>query len=332
MNTKTDMRAYIEANGNLPPDCVLGYIAWFSVNDAAYDAEQLVKDFDQLQLNSSLLPAPLRTDDAFEKASKEIDKFKYAIVGGNTAEILIREVARDTRTITRHMIREVKDSAGRRLLYEKVGELVFYKGATRGGIVDQSSARCRAALDPSLSPSEHDILTPVVRQFTEAYHRFRDFHDGQKIRGILRNYLVYLNAVQMKPSVYFVHSSRSDELERLKAFADGLGTASLMLLPQADLPRLRQDVIDAFQEEAVKDLQQVIVDITKLRASRSGDIRYEAFTKIKKDYDRVMRKASEYSRTLQIDQDKTAGAAELAVDAIMAFQVDVMKTLDKVVT
>ena len=331
MKTKTDLRSYIEENGKLPPDCVLGYIAWFSVNDAAYDAEQLVKDFDRLQLNSSLLPAPLRTDDAFEKASKEIDKFKYAVVGGSTAEILIREVARDTRTITRHMIREVKDSAGRRLLYEKVGELVFYKGATRGGIVDQSSARARVTLDPALSPSERDILTPVARAFTEAYHRFRDFHDGQKIRGILRNYLVYLNAVQMKPSVYFVHSSRSEELEHLKAFADGLGTASLMLLPQADLPRLRQDVIDAFQEEAEKDLSQVIVDIQKLRSSRSGDIRPAAYTKIKEDYDRVMRKDSEYSRTLQINQDKTAGAAELAVDALMALQVDVMHSLDKVV-
>lgn len=44
-----------------------------------------------------------------------------------------------------------------------------------------------------------------------------------------------------------------------------------------------------------------------------------------------MRKASEYSRTLQIGQDRTAGAAELAVDALMALQIDVMKTLDKVV-
>lgn len=34
MKTMTDMRQYIEANGHLPPDCVLGYIAWFSVNDA----------------------------------------------------------------------------------------------------------------------------------------------------------------------------------------------------------------------------------------------------------------------------------------------------------
>jgi hypothetical protein len=325
------MRAYIEANGNLPPDCVLGYIAWFSVNDAAYDAERLIKDFDRLQLNSTMLPAPLRADDAFEKASKEIDKFKYAIVGGSTAEILIREVSRDARTIQRHMIREVKDSAGKRLLYEKVGELTFYRGRVVGGVVDQSSTRARATLDPALSPSERDILTPVVSQFTEAYHRYRDFHDGQKVRGILRNYLVYLNAVQMKPSVYFVHSSRADELERLKAFADGLGTASLMLLPQADLPRLRQDVIDAFQEEAEKDLQQVVVDIQKLRSSRSGDIRPTAFAKIKEDYDRVMRKASEYSRTLQIGQDRTAGAAELAVDALMALQIDVMKTLDKVV-
>lgn len=331
MHTKTDLRSYIDEQGNLPPDCVLGYIAWFSVNDGSYDAEKLAKDFDRLRLNSTLLPAPLKPTDAFEKASREVDKFKYAIIGGRTAEILVREAVRDGQTISRHLIREVKDSAGRRLLYEKVGELTFYRARMVNGATDQSTVRARATLDPALSPSEREILTPVVRSFTAAYHRYCDFHDGQKVRGILRNYLVYLNAVAMKPSVYFVHSSRADELERLRVFAVGLGSASMMLLPQADLPALRQEVIDAFQEEAEKDLEQVVVEIQKLRSSRRGDIRPSAYAKIKEDYDRVMRKASEYSRTLQIGQDRTAGAAELAVDALMALQIDVMKTLDKVV-
>ena len=325
MKTGSEFKHYIESNQQLPPDCVLGHITWFTVEDAAYDADKMAKDFDRLNLNADMLPQRIKPDDAFEKASKEVHGVKYKVVGGNEAEILVREVARDLTSITRHMIREVKDSKGRRLLYERVGEFVFTKPVVRNGVVDYPSARVRCTLDPSLSDSERIVLEPQVDRFLEAYSRFRDFHDGQKIRGVLRHYLNYLNAVQMKPSVYFCHASRADELERLKEFADGLVTASMMLLPQADLPRLRQDVIDAFQAEAEKELEGVVASISKLRSTRSKGIRPDAYMKIKKDYDRVMRKASEYGRTLQIGQDKTAGAAETAMEALMALQADVMK-------
>jgi hypothetical protein len=328
MKDKTEFRSYIDANQSLPPDCILGHIVWFTVEDAPYDAGQMAKDFDRLNLNADKLPPRIKPDDAFEKASKEIHGFTYKVVGGNSAEILVREVARDTTSITRHMIREVKDSKGRRLLYERVGEFVFYRAVPRNGQLDYSSARVRCTLDPSLSPSEHVMLEPLVNQFEAAYLRFRDFHDGQKIRGVLRNYLTYLNAVQMKPSVYFCPQSRADELERLKEWTDGLHTASMMLLPQADLPRLRRDVIDAFQAEAEKDLAQVVTEIQKLRDTRSKGVRPEAYVKVKQEYDRVMLKASEYGRTLQIGQDRTAGAAELAVDALMALQIDVVKGMN----
>jgi hypothetical protein len=330
MPRDSDFRAYIDANQALPKDCVLGYIAWFSVEDAAYDAERLAKDFDRLNLSTALLPAPIRADDAFEKASKEIDRFKYAVAGDSTAEIMVRDVSRDKEAITRHLIREVKDSQGKRLLYERVGELVFYRAISRGGVVKQKSARCQGRLVNNLSPSERQVLSPKIEEFHQAYSRFKDFHDGQKIRGVLRDYLTYLNAVQMKPSVYFVHATRAEELERLKEFADGLGTASMMLLPQADLPRLRQEVIDAFQVEAEKDLALVVTNIAKLRASRTGDIRPEAYNKIKSDYDRVMMKASEYGRTLQISQDRTAGALSLAMDSLVALQADVVRSMEKV--
>lgn len=328
MTKKTEFRTYIDSNGSLPADCVLGNIVWFTVEDANYDAERLVKDFDRLSLNPEMLPHRLNPADAFEKATKKVEGFKYEVVGGNTAEILIREAGRDASTITRHMIREIKDSRGVRLLYEPVGEFVFYKPVQRGGVVDFTSARVRSSLGSSLSPSERDVLTPLVATFEAHYSSYRDFHDGQKIRGVLRNYLIYLNSVQLKPSVYFCHRTRSDELERLKEFADGLGTCSLMLLPQADLPRLRQDIIDAFQVEAEKELTNVIADIAKLRATRSKGIKFEAYQKIKADYDRVMRKASEYSRTLAIGQDKTAGAAELAIESLVALKLDVVTSME----
>jgi hypothetical protein len=328
---RSEFREYMDAQQQLPPDCTLGFIAWFSVEEAPYDGAAMAKDFDRLGLNTAYLPRPVRPDNAFEKASKTIEGEKYTVHDGKgaplTAEILIREVSRDAQ-IVRQLIREVKDSAGRRLLYQPVGELVFYKPAARAGKVDPTSARVRATLvaDPAVvSASERPLLEQYVQKFDDAYRRFRDFHDSQKVRGILRSYLLYLNAVQMKPGVYFVHSSRRDELERLQEFANNLQefngdhTASMMLLPLADLPHLRTEVVNVFQREAEKDLATVVAEIAKIRSTRQK-VSAEAWMKIKAEYDRVLKKATEYSRTLQISQDRTAGAAELALDQLMELQ------------
>ena len=149
----SEFKKFIKENGTLPADCVLGQLTWFTVQDAPYDADAMAKEFDRLALNSALLPAPLRADDAFEKATKRIEHFKYTVVGGHTAEVLIREVTRDARIIVRQLIREIKDSRGQVLVYDKVGELVFYKGVIRVGVVDQSSARIRSTCEPTLPPS-----------------------------------------------------------------------------------------------------------------------------------------------------------------------------------
>jgi hypothetical protein len=319
VSTDTSLRAFMDSQGQLPAECTLGYITWFGVEDAPYDAAHLIAEFDRLGLNKALLPPPLRPDDAFEKASKEIDKFKYDVIGGSTATIMIREVSRDSRQIVRQLTREIKNSSNKVLDYAKVGELVFYKAQARNGVVDMSTARYRATLNSNLSPSERDVLTGVVSLFDAAYVRYRDFHDGQKIRGILRNYLLHLNGVQMKPSVYFVHAERVAELKRLQEFANGLKTTSLLLLPQPDLQELREEVVDVFQKESAKELAAVVAEIQKVR---EGKVTPAAYLRIREEYDRVMAKATEYSRTLQISQDTTSGAAEVALMQLMQLQSD----------
>ena len=327
---KSDFRRYIEENQALPPDCVLGDIAWYSVEEAAYDAAKIEAEFARLGLDPAMLPAPINPTDAFEKATmvKNVHGVKYDVAGGYTAEIMVREVARDANSITRHMIREVKDSAHKTLRHEKVGEFVFYKPVTRNGKADPASARARRGLEPNLSDDERALLTGVLKEFDAAYVRFRDFHDAQKLRGVMRSYLTKLNAIQMKPSVYFVHASRRPELLALQEFASGFPTMSLTLLPLADLPGLRQDVTDAFQREAVKELELVVTEIAKYRNSRAKGITTAGWVKLKSDYDRVMAKANEYSRHLKVSQDQTAGAAEAALLALQSLQNDYLKQLE----
>lgn len=337
MNESSSFRTYVDDFGQLPPEVVLGYLAVTSVKDAPYDARWIESEFKRLALDTSLLPSPLRPDDAYEKATKVVDKFKYAC-GANgelSAEVLVREAVRDTRQIVRQLTREVRDQKGRKidLDYDKVGDLVFYKPTGKGpnGTIDPKSARVRATLDANLSPSERATLDEIVKIFAEAYKRYCDFHDGQKIRGVLRQYLLKLNGVMMQDSLYFIHASRADELQRLQGFVhglktDGVPTAKLMLIPLADLPHLRKDVVDAFQREAAKELEQVVTDIAKLRDTRKN-IRPEAYAKLKGQYDKIMTNATEYSRTLNISLDTTAGAMQTALYELQALQRDLIKSM-----
>lgn len=328
MDTRSDFRRYIDDNKALPPDTVLGHIAWFTVSENPYDAHKMEAEFSRLSLNPAFLPNAINPADAYEKASMEVNKERYAVHGDATAEILVREVVRTDNQIIRKLMREVKDSKNRVLLYTEVGELVFYRPAVKGGVVDHSSATIRATLDPQVSPSEAGVLQPLLAKFQAAYVRYRDFHDGQRVRGVIRNYLLYLNAIQMKPSVYFVHANRSDELGRLAEFVNGLSDqTSMAMLPLPDLPSLRVEVTDAFQREAEKELSVVVGNITKLLQTRKGDIKMTAYLKLKDDYDAVIAKASEYSRTLQISQDRTGAAAELALDALTSLQQKVVDQL-----
>lgn len=316
--TTGELRRYMDENDSLPPECILGYIAWFSVSDAAYDGQAMELEFARLGLNPAFLPGAINPADAFEKATMTVQGHKYAMSHTTTAEILIREIPRTQHKITRKMIRETKDANQKHLGYHEVGEFVFYRPVAQpNGQVDHKTARVNTVLDANLGAEERAELAAKVSDFDQAFFRFRNFHDGQRVRGMVRGYLLHLNAIQMKPSVYFVHQTRADELHALQTFVNGLGAGtSLALLQLPDLTGLRTEVITAFEREAEKEFTDVIAEINKITSTRKGPIRMEKFVQIKKRYDEVLAKAGEYSRTLELSQDRTAGAAELAFEAL----------------
>lgn len=328
----TGLRAYIDANESLPPDCVLGNLAWFSVEDRAYDGQVIETLFHQHNLNAAFLPKPLNPADAFEKATTEIDGRKYEVTlptgDSGTAILLVRQVARTDTVIERHLIREVRDGRNRRLHYNKIGEFVYYRPAADAtGRVRPESARSRASLEPTITGPERVFLEGIVAEFGAAFDRYRRFHDGQKMRAIFRNYLLFLNAIQMKPSVYFVHASRQAELASLRQFSQAMDGTTLSLWQLPDLPALRDEVIATFQREGEKEYEEVIKAAANLRSKR-GKITPAAFTKIKEQYDDVTLKVGEYTRVLQTTDTRTKAASELARDALRGLQEEVLKGLE----
>lgn len=334
--SKSDFRRYIDEAQALPDDCVLGNVIWFTVSDGQYPADDIEKRFADLGLNPGLLPPKPKAIDAFEKATARFTGYKYA-VGDDIAELLVRDVIRDGERLVRQITREIKrtTAGGKkiRLAYDKVAELYFAKPVIRAGKTVPGSERVRLSIDPNAGPllhqGEEKILRGVLKEVDTEYTRLRDFLDGDKIRWVVRDYVNFLNGVMLKKSVYFVHSTRTEELLRLQQFLNGLGNGcALTLLPMADLKNLREEVVEAFQNEAEKDLEEVVKAIQKVRLTRKGAISTNQYVRLKTEYERVMRKAMEYSRTLKVGQERTAGAAEVALEALLALERDVVKEME----
>jgi hypothetical protein len=303
------LRTYMDTHNAMPPDTVLGYIAWFSIPEAPYDAEKMVKDFDRLKLRTDLLPPPLRADDAFEKASNACNKSKYSMVGGIEAEVLCREAGRDDKTITRRFVREAKDGHNRRLAYGEVADLVFYKAQERFGKVDPATVRCRATLRAGLPDAEKDPLLELIAKFEALYNQYSNFHDAQKVRVILRGYMKRLDALMWKSSFYFVPAEHREELERLTEWVNDLAPGAEMdLIPLVDLPHLRDRVVEVYQREAESGLEEVSAEIAKLLGRRQ--IKTESFERVMSMYKEWTDRAGKYTESLQVSKDRTAGAAE----------------------
>jgi hypothetical protein len=337
---KSEFRKFIDQAQELPSDVVLGNIVWHRVNDGAYALEDIEKSFDALGLNPTFVPQPTTEFNAFEKACtnalRATKPYALQTVKGEvvqTGEIMaIREAHKDGEQVIRHVVREVRDRQRKRLRYETVAELILMRAQPdSGGKIRRGSHRLRATIHVDrLVRGEQGRVEAVVKTWEQEFDRLYNFIDGDKARAIVRDYLGFLNAVMMKQGVYFVHKNREEELFRLQTFVDTTlaNGCGLELFPIPELKRLRESVIDAFQDEAVKELNEVVAAINKVRSTRAT-ITGPALAKLTDQYQNVMRKANEYTRTLRCTQDRTAGAAEVALESLNALRSDMQKQMEE---
>lgn len=332
--SKSAFRKYVDQAQELPDDVVLGNIVWHTITDGAYDLGQIEQAFEDLDLNSMFVPAPTTEFNAFEKACTNALRAAkpYQLPQQQVGEIMaIREVSKTAEIVTRHIVREVRDSKAKRLRFETVAELTLFRAQSHSsGRVVRGSHRLRANIFVDrLLTGEKEQVEAVITKWDSEFDRLYNFVDGDKARAMVRDYLGYLNAVMMKQGVYFVHKTREEELYRLQTLV-GVHLANgcqLQLMPIPELKRLRESVIDAFQDEAEKELNEVVAAINKVRTTRAT-ITSTALAKLTDQYKQTMLKASEYTRILRCSQDRTAGAAEIALASLDALRSDMIKQME----
>lgn len=336
MPTKTTpspsaLRTYITEAGKLPDDALLGHLAWFSVFDATYSLAQVTSIIEAGGLDPTFTPLPVEPVDAYRRATSETTGATYNLTRGKarvSASLLVRELASDAHTITRALVREIRDESNKRLAYDTVATLTFYRASVRGGLKVAGSERINVHLDAgAYSTDEQAPLREAAAAILERYDTYRAHIDGQRLRRWLRAYLAHLNAVAIRAGLYFVHVSRAGELEALAAATRGIGMAqststTFHLAPLVDLESQREMVIASFQAEAAASLSEVIAEIARLRATRKT-VTGAAYAKVKTQYDTVIARAREYTRTLNTSLDSVGATAEGALTMLMALQADI---------
>jgi hypothetical protein len=307
------LKQYIDASGKLPDDVLLGRIVLFTITDEAVAHDDLETWFDDLALDKRLLPAKIKEVDAFKKATSSIDGDKYSLSAGTTAHMLCRDVTSNNDFVRRQITREVQDSKKKRLYYNAAIEATYYRPGAGG------SGRLKLQINrDEILAEELDHLRQVTDNISESFARYANYHDGQKLRGVVRNYLKHLNAIEVKGGVYFIHMSKDAELSALCELVNRFGGGCQMkTLPIVDLDEEREFITAVFEREAAQALQEITRDV---RSAMDTGITGAAYAKLKERYDEVLEKAQEHMVNLQVTQDITAASAEVALDALAKLQ------------
>lgn len=334
---KSEFRKFVDSTQALPDDVTLGNIVWHTIADGKYELSAIEKLFEQLDMSPEFIPLPSSQINAFQKACTRAKMVSKPFdLGRNTHEIMaIREVVKDREILRYDIIREVRDPRARKLRHEAVAELILYRPGPRSdGKIDRTVAPVLRSkiFDQVVMDGELPFIQEVIDRHYEEFHRLYTYIDGDKLRWLVREYLGFLNAIMMKPGVYFVHRNRDADLVKLSTFVGAIAEQAsvdsrIEMMPVPDLKRLRESVINAYQVEAVKEFNEVVGQVTKIRSTRDT-ITPEAFAKVREQYNAVSRKALEYTRTLGVTQDMTAGAAEIALESLAALQSDLQKQLE----
>ena len=319
-----ELREYLDKVGDLPEDVLLGRIVLFTISDVPVRVADIRTWFEDLGLDMSLVPSPNKEIDAFKRATNDT-KTSYAMTKSRTANLIRREVASNTEFIEHQITREIRDPQNKKLGYTEAIKCRFYRASdpkTGGARVTFKVITAEGGLEPGELP----LVQAAARDLYTRYREYVEHLSDQKLRGTVRNYLKHLNAIEIKGGVYFVHSSRDEELAKLQSLVSRLGGGCHMnMIPIVDLERERAFITHIFEREASEALQEITADAKQILTSRKS-VSPQAYAKIRERYDAVVADALEHMTNLQITQDLTAASAEVAERALMALQEGMMMT------
>lgn len=316
--------SYVDAIDKLPEEAFLGSLVFFSISMADVNLQNAHRDLAAAGLSTDLLKENLRPVDAFRKASKRIEK-KFKPVNGVRSEILIRPVGEDGEQAYRHVVLEravMQAGKKRRLFYEKIAELTFTRGVKKNGEYSGHSVECRRTtnhLADALTAEEDQWLTEQLVTFQDHYDHLLNYMDSHAVRTFVREYIYNLSGTCVKESggLYFIKQDHADEIAKLGEWVNSIGS-EFHALPLLNLAEQRDMILEAFEEETVKEVENLmgkVADILKDPDRKIEEKTYDAFADRATE---LATKVQEYNAMLNTRADRAQAEIQMYAAQMMA--------------
>lgn len=305
------LSSYTDAIANLPDEAFLGSLLWFSISAADVNLDDARAELEKAGLSTDGMRRILRPVDAFKKASRDVAHKFPASGDGVRAEFLVRDAGEDSEHQSKHIILErvVKHGSKRvRIVYEKVGELMFTRGVKKHGVYQDygvSYRRSTSALSHPLTPSEDEWLSAQLDTFAARFDHLLHYMDSHAVRSFVREYIARLSGTCVKESggLYFVKQEHAEELAALGSWIKHIGS-EFHSLPLLNLEDQRQMIMEAFEDETVKEVERLMGEVAKILSDPDRQIEEKTFDAYGLRAAELSQKVAEYNQMLGARADR----------------------------
>lgn len=304
--------SYTDAIANLPEDAFLGSLLYFSISQADVNLANARRDLKAVGLDITGLRKNLRPVDAFRKATKEFEK-RFPVHNNVRSELMVRSVGDDGEQSYRHLIlerAEFKTGRKRRVFYEKVGELTFTRGVKKNGEYQDHGVEARRTTDhltTSLTEEEDQWLTERLITFKDRYDHLLRYMDSHAVRTFVREAIYNLSGTCVKESggLYFVKQKHATEIAKLQTWVKGVGS-EFHSLPLLNLADQRAMIMEAFEDEAIKEVERLMGEVSKILLDPGRQIEEKTFDSYALRAAELTAKVKEYNQMLGSRADRAA--------------------------
>lgn len=333
--TVTALANYQDRLAGLPPENFVGSLLWYTIAGTEdpvtgekvpvrTTSDQLEAWFHELGLDPKFLPPRILKIDAFRNATTPV-KREYDLPDGNKAELAIEEIDANDDYVLRHVIRTVRDPRRQRdedkLQTEFMATLKFFRGGRNSQQKRAGGDNYKSRPKPGLAKVDRDQVESMLAEVEDRYTDLSANLNEPKLRSVIRNYLIHLNSIAVKPqaALYFVHSQHQKAVDALQPLVQRFGAGcAFEQVPLIKTEESKGMLTEAFQREVVADVDKLMAKIAETnKAAAGGKVSSKKYAEINALYQEVASRSEEHTRTLGLAMGKAASALELALDNVM---------------